>query len=284
MNKHLTDVMRDTQAVTAISPKDALLVVSDVHKNYGARQEVAVLGGITFSVGKGEFVSVVGPSGCGKTTLLLSLSGLMRPDRGAVALDGKVIGDGTPDGVAIVFQDYSRSLFPWKTVRANVIFGMRRLSNLSRGDKRKQADELLAAVGLAGFEDRYPWQLSGGMQQRVAIARGLASRSKLLLLDEPLAAVDAQTRADLQDLLLDLAKRFEQTCLLVTHDVDEAVYMADRVIVLSKRPTHVIEEIDVALPNPRDQIETREEKAYLEIRHEVLSRIRLMRGSPAAQH
>lgn len=161
-----------------------LLVVSDVHKNYGAGQELAVLGGITFSVRKGEFVSVVGPSGCGKTTLLLALCGLLRPDRGSVAFDGELIGDGTPAGVAIVFQDYSRSLFPWKTVLTNVMFGMRRLSGISGNDKAARARELLAAVGLDGFEDRYPWQLSGGMQQRVAIARGLASRSKLLLLDE----------------------------------------------------------------------------------------------------
>ena len=273
----------EVQAPTPNTTQD-LLVVSDVHKNYGAGQELAVLGGITFSVRKGEFVSVVGPSGCGKTTLLLALCGLLRPDRGSVAFDGELIGDGTPAGVAIVFQDYSRSLFPWKTVLTNVIFGMRRLSGISGNDKAARARELLAAVGLDGFEDRYPWQLSGGMQQRVAIARGLASRSKLLLLDEPLAAVDAQTRADLQDLLLDLAQRFQQTCLLVTHDVDEAVYMADRVIVLSKRPTYVVEEIDVTLAKPRDQIETREEKTYLAIRHDVLSRIRKMRGSSTPQH
>jgi NitT/TauT family transport system ATP-binding protein len=139
--------------------------------------------------------------------------------------------------------------------------------------------ELLDSVGLAGFESHYPWQLSGGMQQRVAIARGLASRSNLLLLDEPLASVDAQTRADLQDLLLGIARRYGQTCVLVTHDVEEAIYMGDRIIVLSRRPTRVAREIAVELPRPRDQIETRESARFLEIRHEVLSLVRRERRS-----
>jgi NitT/TauT family transport system ATP-binding protein len=147
--------------------------------------------------------------------------------------------------------------------------------------KRDKARKLMASVGLDGFETHYPWQLSGGMQQRVAIARGLASECELLLLDEPLAAVDAQTRADMQDLLLRLAAEFRQTCLLVTHDVEEAVYMADRVIVLSRRPTRVVEEIAIGLERPRDQLATREERRFLEARHHVLGLIRAMRaGAP----
>jgi NitT/TauT family transport system ATP-binding protein len=138
---------------------------------------------------------------------------------------------------------------------------------------------LLAAVGLAGFEQRYPWQLSGGMQQRVAIARGLASQSRLLLLDEPLASVDAQTRSDMQDLLLGIARRYQQTCVLVTHDVEEAIYMGDRIVVLSSRPTRVVREIAVPLTRPRDQIETREQPAFLDIRHQVLSLIRRERAT-----
>ena len=139
---------------------------------------------------------------------------------------------------------------------------------------------MLKAVGLSGFEGHFPWQVSGGMQQRVAIARALAAKPRLLLLDEPLAAVDAQTRADIQDLLLKLAAELGKTCLLVTHDVDEAIYMADRVLVLSNRPTRVVEDIRVALPRPRDQISTRAEPEYLALRERVLTLIRSMR-SPA---
>ncbi|MEZ5768048.1 MAG: ABC transporter ATP-binding protein [Paracoccaceae bacterium] len=219
-----------------------------------------------------QFLTIVGPSGCGKTTLLMSLAGLYVPDAGQVLFQGHQV-SGPPEGLAVVFQDYSRSLLPWKRNLANVLFGMRRASG-TRQEKEAIAREMLEAVGLKGFEDRYPWELSGGMQQRVAIARALATRSKLLLLDEPLAAVDAQTRADMQDLLLRLAKQFNKTCILVTHDVEEAVYMADRIVVLSKRPTTVIEEIDVPLAKPRDHLTTREDPEFLRIRHEVIARIR----------
>jgi NitT/TauT family transport system ATP-binding protein len=176
--------------------------------------------------------------------------------------------------MAIVFQDYSRSLLPWKSNLGNVLFGMHRVRGQTGEQKIKHATDLLGAVGLGGFEKHYPWQLSGGMQQRVAIARGIASQSRLLLLDEPLASVDAQTRADMQDLLLGIARRFGQTCVLVTHDVEEAIYMGDRIVVLSSRPTRVVRQIDVKLGRPRDQIETRESAEFLEIRHEVLALIR----------
>ncbi len=237
-----------------------ILAVEGLTKQFDGPPPLQVLAGIDFTVGEGEFVSVVGPSGCGKTTLLLLLSGLLRPDGGVVHFAGNPVRDATPEGMAIVFQDYSRSLLPWKTNLGNVLFGMRRVGGLTPADKIGQATGLLDAVGLAGFKDRYPWQLSGGMQQRVAIARGLASQSRLLLLDEPLASVDAQTRADLQDLLLSIAQRYRQTCVLVTHDVEEAIYMGDRIVVLSSRPSRVVREIAVPLPRPRDQIETRERR------------------------
>ena len=255
----------------------AILEVFHVKKSFGGAIGVPVLADIDFSVSKGEFISVVGPSGCGKTTLLLTLSGLMDVNEGSVKFDGKLVGGGTPAGLAIVFQDYSRSLLPWRTNIQNVLFGMRRINDLSKTAKYDLARELIDAIGLSGFEDYYPWQLSGGMQQRIAIARGLASQSKLLLLDEPLAAVDAQTRADMQDFILQLAEKYQQSCLLVTHDVDEAVYMADRVIILSSRPTRVVEEITVPLSKPRDQIESREDDAFLRIRHQTLHHIRTMR-------
>lgn len=254
------------------APAD-ILTVSGLEKSLGKRaQQLKILGGIDFRARPGEFLTIVGPSGCGKTTLLMSLAGLYVPDAGQVLFQGHQV-SGPPEGLAVVFQDYSRSLLPWKRNLANVLFGMRRASG-TRQEKEAIAREMLEAVGLKGFEDRYPWELSGGMQQRVAIARALATRSKLLLLDEPLAAVDAQTRADMQDLLLRLAKQFNKTCILVTHDVEEAVYMADRIVVLSKRPTTVIEEIDVPLAKPRDHLTTREDPEFLRIRHEVIARIR----------
>ena len=257
---------------------ETVLDARDLVKSYGTGPEaLRILGGISFSVKKGEFVSVVGPSGCGKTTLLFALAGLHGVDQGTVTFQGRPV-TAPPIGIAVVFQDYSRSLFPWKTNIDNVMFGMAR-TGFSKAEKRDRAEELLGAVGLADFTGKFPWQLSGGMQQRVAIARGLASQSELLLLDEPLAAVDAQTRADMQDLVRELAERFEQTCVLVTHDVEEAVYMADRVVVLSRRPTVVDHEIIIDLPRQRDQLETREHPNFLAARHDVMSRIRTFRAA-----
>lgn len=258
-----------------------ILTASDVGKSYGnGVARMAIIEGLNLSIAKGEFVSLVGPSGCGKTTLLMCLSGLLAPNLGKVGFKGQTI-TAPPIGLSVVFQDYSRSLLPWKTNLDNVLFGMRRVMGMDAAQKKARALEILEAVGLAGFAGHYPWQVSGGMQQRVAIARGIASQSELLLLDEPLAAVDAQTRADMQDLLLDLAKRFDQTCVLVTHDVEEAVYMADRVLVLGPRPTRVVREIVIDLPKPRDQISTREAPAFLRARHEVMELIRSMRQGKA---
>lgn len=250
-----------------------ILVVDGLEKSLGARAaRLKILDGIDFRVRSGEFLTIVGPSGCGKTTLLMALAGLYLPDAGEVRFEHKPV-NGPPPGLAVVFQDYSRSLLPWKNNLQNVLFAMRRLQG-TKAEKRATAVEMLAAVGLEGFEDKYPWELSGGMQQRVAIARALATRSKLLLLDEPLAAVDAQTRADMQDLLLRLAQQFNKTCILVTHDVEEAVYMADRIVVLSRRPTCVVEELEVSLAKPRDHLTTREDPEFLRIRHDVIEHIR----------
>lgn len=258
---------------------DDLLEVQSIGKSFGA---VEVLRNLSFRTSPGEFVSIVGPSGCGKTTLLQLMAGLTASDAGKVLFRGAALEQRTPEGVSIVFQDYSRSLFPWLRNLDNVVFGMRRRTGLKSSEHRDVAAELLVSVGLKGFENHYPWQLSGGMQQRVAIARSLAADPALLLLDEPLAAVDAQTRADIQDLLLDIARRTSRTCILVTHDVDEAIYMADRVVVLSNRPTCVLEDIATPLGNQRDQIVTRESTEFLEIRHRVLSRIRELRRQAVA--
>lgn len=260
---------------------ELILSVRGLEKSLGSNRELQrIIDGVSFDARPGEFLTVVGPSGCGKTTLLMCLAGLYGRDGGEVRFEGELV-DGPPEGLAVVFQDYSRSLLPWKRVIPNVLFGMRRL-NATRDEKRAIAQDMLEAVGLKGFESHYTWQLSGGMQQRVAIARALATRSRLLLLDEPLAAVDAQTRADLQDLLLRLARQFGKTCVLVTHDVDEAIYLADRVVVLSRRPTKVIEIIDVPLGAERDQLTTREQEAFLQIRHQVIARIRPARKEGGA--
>ena len=251
------------------------LVVLDVRslsKGFGG---VRVIDGLSLAARSGEFLAVVGPSGCGKTTLLMALAGLLPIDSGEVMFDGVSVTE-PPSGLSVVFQDYSRSLMPWLRNIDNVLFGMRRVVAMGKADKREAAMQALNDVGLRNFESHYPWQVSGGMQQRVAIARALASQSKLLLLDEPLAAVDAQTRGEIQDLLLELAERYHRTCLLVTHDVDEAVYMADRIIVLSQRPTRVAREIEVRLQRPRDQIATRSDAEYLRIRADVLGMIRAM--------
>ena len=253
----------------------AVFAVREIGKSLGGTE---IIRGLTLGAGDGEFMVFVGPSGCGKTTLLTCLAGLRAVDSGAVMFEGKQLA-APPEGMALIFQDYSRSLLPWRRNLENVVFGMRRLPDAKR-EKRRRAGDMLKAVGLSGFEGHFPWQVSGGMQQRVAIARALAAKPRLLLLDEPLAAVDAQTRADIQDLLLKLAAELGKTCLLVTHDVDEAIYMADRVLVLSNRPTRVIEDIRVSLPRPRDQISTRAEPEYLALRERVLTLIRSMR-SPA---
>jgi NitT/TauT family transport system ATP-binding protein len=227
---------------------------------------------VTFQVGLGEFVSMVGPSGSGKTTLLRCISGLMRPTSGEVRLDGQVVND-VPEALALVFQDYSRSLYPWMTVRENVDMPLRRLK-LDPAERRERIESSLEEVGLAAAVNQFPWQLSGGMQQRVAIARALAYKPAILLMDEPFASVDAQTRADLQDTALDVWRRHDSTVLFVTHDIDESVYLADRVVVLSGSPARVQAEISVDLPRPRDQIETKALPRFAELRAEVARLIR----------
>jgi len=240
---------------------------------HGSTEAIARL---DFIIDDQEFVSVVGPSGCGKTTLLKCISGLMRSSSGKVVVAGHEITEPPPE-LAIVFQDYSRSLFPWMTVGKNVFLPLRRSKDKS-GSKDAVA-HAIESVGLAGFEDHYPWQLSGGMQQRVAIARALAYRPRVLLLDEPFASVDAQTRADLEDLVLKLQAELGMTILLVTHDIDEAVYMSDRIVVLSPRPSSVVEVLDVNLPSPRDQIETKQLSEFGRLRAEVY---RAIKGEPGA--
>jgi NitT/TauT family transport system ATP-binding protein len=245
-----------------------MLETHGIAKIYGTGPKAThALEDITFTVADGEFVCVVGPSGCGKTTLLKCIAGLMRPTRGEVLLRGKRVLE-PPDELALVFQDYSRSLMPWSTVRNNVLLPLRH-KRLSASERKELVEESLESVGLTRFIDHYPWQLSGGMQQRVAIARALAYQPSILLMDEPFASVDAQTRGDLEDLILRVREEYGITILFVTHDIDESVYLADRVVVLTHSPTTVKEIVPVHLPQPRDQIATKELPEFINLRGHV---------------
>jgi NitT/TauT family transport system ATP-binding protein len=243
---------------------------------FGYSPDQTVLANVTFEVVAGEIVSIVGPSGCGKTTLLKTLAGLLRPTTGEVRFQSQPV-RGVPAGLAMVFQEYSRSLLPWSTVNGNVELPLR-YKGLDHPSRRRLVEESLDAVGLSGFGDYYPWELSGGMQQRVAIARALAYQPKLLLMDEPFASVDAQTREDLEDLVAAVRARFDITIVFITHDIDEAVYLSDRIVVLSKSPTTVLDLIATDLPRPRDQIATKALPQFVAKRSAVA---RLMRRPPA---
>jgi NitT/TauT family transport system ATP-binding protein len=242
-----------------------LLNVEHIGKQYG---DLLAVKDATFDVKEGEFISIVGPSGCGKTTLLKMICGLLEPSSGQVKIHEQQVTSSVPEMI-LVFQDYSRSLFPWLSVRKNVLFPLKNRSDLNSAEKERRAQEAIQAVGLEDSFDQYPWQLSGGMQQRVAIARAIAFRPEILLLDEPFASVDALTRAELEDLVLRLQAKFKITVLLVTHDIDEAVYLADRVFVLGPPPSVVIRAVTVELPSPLIQTETRSDPRFLEIRNEI---------------
>jgi NitT/TauT family transport system ATP-binding protein len=250
-----------------------VLKVGNLGKVYGSGAEATVaIKSLSFEVRDHEFLSIVGPSGCGKTTLLKCAAGLLAPTSGEVVLDGRRV-DGPMTGMALVFQEYGRSLFPWMTVAQNVGFPLRR-KRLDRPQQRRLVDESLEAVGLGEFGRRYPWQLSGGMQQRVAIARALAYQPQIMLMDEPFASVDAQARADLEDLVLRVWAEFKVTILFVTHDIDESIYLGDRVLVLTPRPTELKEVVQIALPRPRDQVATKELPEFAHLRAHVYRSIR----------
>ena len=262
--------------------KVASLAAHDLHHVYGqgTPEEHHALGGISFTINRGEFVSIVGPSGCGKTTLLRCLSGLMAPTSGIVTHAGAQV-TSVPDDLTLVFQDYRRSLYPWLRVDSNVEFPLKN-AGIDKDEREERVRQAIDDVGLAGHESKYPGQLSGGMQQRVAIARALAYRPTLLLMDEPFASVDAQTRSSLEDLLLRVWELRRKTVLFVTHDIDESVYLADRVVVLSGAPSNVMAEISVDIARPRDQIETKATAEFVELRAEVARLIRDAGGDPYA--
>ncbi|PYG01761.1 NitT/TauT family transport system ATP-binding protein [Georgenia satyanarayanai] len=246
-----------------------ILHVDRLAKDYGSFR---ALDDITFDVAPGEFFTIVGPSGAGKTTLLRCLTGLLEPTSGTVEYQGQAV-DGVPREFAVVLQDYSRSLLPWFSVEKNVALPLR-AHGVAKAEVAERTARALADVGLRDAARKHPGELSGGMQQRAAIARAIAYQPEVLVMDEPFASVDAQTRADLEDLVLTLREEFGMTVVFVTHDVDESVYLSDRVAVVSKSPSRITTVVDIDLPRQRDQIATKELPRFSQLRSEVFAEIR----------
>lgn len=241
------------------------LTVDYVEKN----RSFTALKDVSFKVNSGEFVSVIGFSGCGKSTLLSVLEGINTPSAGNVLIDGKpIVGTGTDRGV--VFQHYS--LFPWLTARKNVAFWIKQTrKELSKTERMELADSFLDKVGLSDFKNKYPSQLSGGMQQRVAIARALAMDTDILLMDEPFGAIDAVNRTILQELLLELWEESRKTVVFVTHDIDEAILLSDRIVMMTASPGRVYREINVPFSRPRNRAELVQTPEYSTFRNSIIS-------------
>ena len=244
----MTGVQTCALPISRIRQREVILEVRGLHKRYATAQgEVEALRDINFKVHRREFVCVIGASGCGKSTLIRILAGLEKHSAGEVLVDGKPVnGPGSDRGM--VFQGYS--LFPWLTVKRNVMFGPK-MSGQSYDSAEREARLWLDLVGLNKFADTYPHQLSGGMRQRVAIARALVNQPRVLLMDEPFGALDAQTRAKMQTHLLEIWRKIDITIIFITHDLDEAVYLADRILVLKPPPGEVLDAIEVPVPRPR---------------------------------
>ena len=251
----------------------AILEVKKVSKSYRQLdgESTLAIDEISFRVEKGEFVSLVGPSGCGKTTLLMCIAGLNPPSAGGLVVKDVAV-NGPPSNLVLVFQEFNKSLFAWRSILGNVLFGLEAREKRSQ-DAQGEARRLIKLVGLEGFERHYPWELSGGMQQRVAIARALAYGPEILLMDEPFGSVDALTRLELEDTLLKIWEDLGTTILLVTHDIEEAIYLSDRIYVVSRRPSRILQTIDVDLSRPRHQITTRADAKFMELRNEIYRQI-----------
>lgn len=257
----------------APAASEMIIETRNIHKSFAVNgKKVTVFEDLSYGIPKGSFLSIVGPSGCGKSTLLKLISGLESPTSGSVFFHGAKI-SGPPQGMIYVFQQYSKSIFPWRTVIQNIEFGLKTHAKLGKKEAREKCMEYIKLVGLEGYEHYYPAHLSGGMQQRVVIARALICEPEVLLMDEPFSAVDAMTRAILQELLLSLWQKLGITILFVTHDVEEAVFLSSRIVSLGKAPAAVREDLTVNLPYPRDQIKTREHEQFIAMRQKLFASI-----------
>ena len=243
--------------------------IDNVVKKYSGRNgEMVALNGVSLDIHENEFVCVVGPSGCGKSTLLNIIAGLHEPTSGQVLVDGQAVSGPGPDR-GVVFQQYA--LFPWLTVQKNVEFGLK-LQGMSQDKAEQEAKKYIKMVDLEQFAQSYPKELSGGMKQRVAIARAYAINPKVLLLDEPFGALDAQTRTQLQTELLKTWEKEQKTCFFITHDVEEAIILAQRVIIMSARPGRIKEVVEINIPYPRTQ-ETKMSKEFLDLKNHIWSQV-----------
>jgi len=258
--------------VTDGKASSAIVVAAGLSKSFKVKSgSHRVLQDINLEIAEGSFTSLIGPSGCGKSSLLLCLAGLMSPTEGTVTVGGSLL-SGPPKAVTYVFQQYSKSVFPWRTVAKNAAFGLE-TAGVSKKERADRVQNILHRVGLSGFEDRFPGELSGGMQQRLAIARALVCEPSVLLMDEPFSAVDALTRAQLQDLVLDIWREAGLTIVFVTHDVDEAVYLSDRVVTLGRDTEGITDDLSIDLDRPRDQIATRGSREFIDYRQNLLNRV-----------
>jgi NitT/TauT family transport system ATP-binding protein len=258
-----TVARREQQASARIDVRSLAIEVGPPHAR------IRALDGVDLTIAPGQFVCVLGPSGCGKSTLLGALAGHITATQGDIAIDGRTVDRPHPER-GLVFQQHT--LFPWKRVIDNVAFGLK-MQGVDVRERRRQAAELLELVGLGGVGAHYPAQLSGGMQQRVEIARVLINRPRVLLMDEPFGALDAQTRRMMQTLLLDIWSKLRTTVVFVTHDIEEALFLSDRILMLSKRPARIVADLAVPLPRPRRD-ETTVDPAFIDIKRQCLALLR----------
>ena len=255
------------------APAQPIIRLHGLGKTFkSTRKSLIVFDDLTCEIEKRSFLSIIGPSGCGKSTLLKLISGLETPSRGQILFNDRIV-EGPPKGMIYVFQQYTKSILPWRTVIENVEFGLRAQRSVSFKEARERCHEYIDLVGLKGYEDYYPYQLSGGMQQRVCIARALICEPDVLLMDEPFSAVDAMTRAILQELVLRIWETLRITVLFVTHDVDEAVLLSTRIISLGRAGVGITQDVPIDLPQPRDQIATRADPKFTELRQKLFASI-----------
>jgi NitT/TauT family transport system ATP-binding protein len=248
-----------------------LITVQEISKSFSADREkgTKAIANISFSIFENEFISMLGPSGCGKTTLLRIISGLIPPTTGVIEKHNHR----EVNFLKFVFQEYNKSLFPWLTVYDNIAFGLK-LEKKPKDYIKEEVNAMLSLIHLEAYHNHYPRELSGGMQQRVAIARALICRPKLLLMDEPFGSLDALSRYDLENELLQLWKKFNLTIVFVTHDIEEAIYLSDRIVLLGTPPSTIIDDIKVELQRPRDQISTKNDNLFGVYREKIINKIR----------